>query len=53
MSLFIHLYEILIMYKHRFPYGRTKIISQIAVVFQKEKYVGRNSNWSKLRSAPE
>jgi len=28
------------MYKHTFPYGRTKIISQIAVVFQKEKYVG-------------
>jgi len=40
MPLFIHPYEILIMYKHRFPYGRTKIISQIAVVFQKEKYVG-------------
>jgi len=43
MPLFIHPDEILIAHNEgRFPYGRTNIISQIAVVFQKRKieYVG-------------
>jgi hypothetical protein len=43
MPLFIHPDEISIAHKEgRFPYGRTNIISQIAVVFQKRKieYVG-------------
>ena len=43
MPLFIHPDEISIAHKEgRFPYGRTTIISQIAVVFQKRKikYVG-------------
>jgi hypothetical protein len=43
MPLFIHPDEISIAHKEgRFPYGRTNIISQIAVVFQKGKikYVG-------------